>query len=62
MFLWGQRIGELGAGPESKTAWREVLPMPFEVGHQKFGGRRAGTPNRVTAELRMFDLENGVAG
>ena len=28
--------------------------MPFERGHKKVGGRRAGTPNRFTGAAREF--------
>ena len=27
---------------------------PFEKGHKKLGGRKKGTPNRVSAEMRTF--------
>lgn len=28
--------------------------MPFEKGHEKVGGRKKGTPNRVSSELRVL--------
>jgi hypothetical protein len=28
--------------------------MPFETGREKTGGRKAGTPNRATAEFKEF--------
>ena|SRR2546426_9091159 len=28
--------------------------MPFHRGHKKFGGRRAGVPNKGTAEMRAL--------
>ena len=28
--------------------------MPFEVGHEKQGGRQLGTPNRATTEFKEF--------
>jgi hypothetical protein len=31
---------------------REEARMPFESGHKKQGGRKAGTPNRLTGEAR----------
>lgn len=31
--------------------------MPFERGHKKVGGRRAGTPNRFSPDLRQMTLE-----
>ena len=28
--------------------------MPFALGHKKVGGRKAGTPNRLTEDAREF--------
>ena len=43
-------MSRLPARPSSKRP----SGRPFEKGHKKLGGRRKGTPNRVSAEMKTF--------
>ena len=42
------RLRELGVRPGTKKAGGR----PFEKGHKKQGGRKKGTPNKVTLEVK----------